>query len=428
MKCTNCGNVNEAYDRFCVWCGVHSFTSTDGDVWVVKDNTTRYHGLDALRGIAMLLGIVLHAALPYMPEIEAFWPADERSSIVIKAVFEFIHIWRMPLFFILAGFFAHLVISQRSWMGWWGNRLLRIGLPIIVFWPIMGLTLPWIFKYGESGEFIFFYSDEGQPYHLWFLWHLMIFVIITTIFRQPYLIGIRILNVLNRTGFSFIGSVFRKSKSVLCGMLFRSRLPVIFIIFCIFINVLGWGELIPNPLGTGLYFAFGYSLYGNASLFAFLKTHWRHYFIAGLIGFALYMLLSVPDLKNLAADIHSDDMTEITEEEIYGLLEISKYLLKIICAVLFSYAFIGLSENRFGSYNAKLRFISDGAYWMYLIHLPIVTLITFFMFNLHIPVGIKFLVAIAMTSIICLGTYKYFVRSTLIGILLNGKRYPFKAF
>ena len=76
--------------------------------------------------------------------------------------------------------------------------------------------------------------------------------------------------------------------------------------------------------------------------------------------------------------------------------------------------------------NPKSRFISDGAYWMYLIHLPIVTLVTFFMFNVHMPIEIKFLIAIAVTSLICLGTYKYLVRSTLIGTLLNGKRYSFK--
>ena len=125
--------------------------------------------------------------------------------------------------------------------------------------------------------------------------------------------------------------------------------------------------------------------------------------------------------------MYSTDLTG--EEYLRAILEpfaAAVVSLKIICAVLFSYAFIGLSENRFGSYNAKLRFISDGAYWMYLIHMPIVALITFLMFNLHIPVEIKFLIAIVMTSIICLGTYKYFVRSTPIGILLNGRRYPFK--
>ena len=429
MNCPACGNDNPDVHQFCVGCGTSLSTPTD--VEAVQDHLTRYHGLDALRGMAMLLGIVLHAALPYIPNVEAFWPADENSSRVIDIIFQFIHVWRMPLFFILAGFFAHLVINRRSWMGWSGNRLLRIGLPIIVFWPIMGLTLPWIFKYGKSEELIFFYSDEGQPHHLWFLWHLVIFVIFTAIFRPLYLGVGGILRGLNRIGLDFISSLFRESKSALSSILFRSRFPIVFIIVCIVINVWflapTWGELILNPLATGLYFGFGYSLYKNPSLFTFLKAHWRYYFIAGLIGFTLYMLLSVADLKNLAADIYSDDMTDITEEDIYGLLELSKYLLKIICAVLFSYAFIGLSENKFSSYNAKLRFISDGAYWMYLIHLPIVALITFFMFNLHIPIEIKFLIAIVMTSIICLVTYKYLVRSTLIGTLLNGRRYPFKA-
>ena len=41
----------------------------------------RFHGLDALRGIAMLLGIVLHAALPYIPDIDPIWPEDTNPLI-----------------------------------------------------------------------------------------------------------------------------------------------------------------------------------------------------------------------------------------------------------------------------------------------------------------------------------------------------------
>ncbi|MQF48795.1 hypothetical protein FIM08_02700 [SAR202 cluster bacterium AC-647-N09_OGT_505m] len=414
MNCPACDIETTENAQFCGWCGTSLSVPTGIGVEEVQDNAIRYHGLDALRGTAMLLGIVLHAALPYMPNIELVWPADERSSLGILTVFEFIHIWRMPVFFILAGFFANLIISRRSWKSWWGNRLLRIGLPIIVFWPIMSLTLPWIFQYGRTGEFILFYSDEGQPFHLWFLWQLMIFVIFTAIFRLPYLLGIGVLSGLSSIGLGFICGVFRKSKSILSGILFRSRFPIVFIILCCVINLPTKGELIANPIGSGLYFAIGYSLYRNPSLFMFLKAHWRYYFLVGIVGFTLYMILNVTESKNLA--IYKD-------EELLWLLQ---YLLKIICAITFSYAFIGLSENRFGSYNDKLRFISDGAYWMYLVHLPIVTLITFFMFNLHIPIEIKFLIAIGTTSIICLLTYKYCVRSTLIGILLNGRRYPFK--
>jgi glucan biosynthesis protein C len=386
--------------------------------------TTRYHGLDALRGIAMLLGIVLHAALPYMPNVEAFWPADKSSSHVINTIFQFIHIWRMPLFFILTGFFAHSIISKRSWKSWCANRLLHIGLPIVVFSPLMSLSIPWIFKYGATGEFVFFYSDEGQPFHLWFLWHLLIYVIFTAIFRLPYLLGIGVLNGLSGIGLGFIGSILQKSKSIVSGILFRSRFPIVFIILCSVINLPTQGELIVNPIAGGLYFAIGYNLYGNVRLFTFLQAHWKYYFLAGLVGFTLYTIL---ESKNLVTDIYSGDLTgdkylKVISEPFVAITVSSK----IVCAILFSYAFIGLSEKKFGSYNAMLRFISDGAYWMYLIHLPIVTLITFFMFNLHMSIEFKFLIAIVMTSMICLGTYKYFVRSTLIGILLNGKRHPFK--
>ena len=375
----------------------------------------------------MLLGIVLHAALPYIPNVEAFWPADESSSHAISVIFHFIHIWRMPLFFILAGFFANLVITRKSWTHWWRNRLLRIGLPIIVFSPLMSLALPWIFKYGRTGDLAFFYSNEGQPFHLWFLWHLVIFVMLTVIFRFQYLIGSRVLGSLHRTRLGFIGDAFCKSRPVLSGILFRSRFPIVFIIVCLVINFSTGGELILNVGASLLYFSFGYSLYRNSSLFVFLKTHWRYYFLAGTFVFILFIVITLAMASNVPGDVYDDAQTGAMEtEKDIELLRLLQYVLKITCGVLFSYAFVGLVEKKFGAYNARLRFISDGAYWMYLIHLPVVTFITFFMFDLRVPVGIKFLVSIISTFVICLGTYKYFVRSSFIGLLLNGNRHPFK--
>jgi len=185
------------------------------------------------------------------------------------------------------------------------------------------------------------------------------------------------------------------------------------------------GELIVNPIASGLYFVMGFTLYGNASLFSFIKDHWRPYLLGGIASFILYMMLesrdSLPDIygANLTGGEYFNAIMET-----FAVITIS---VKTIGAFLFSYAFIGLAEKHFGTYNPRVRFISDGAYWMYLIHLPIVTLVTFFMFNLQMPIEIKFVTAILMTSLICITTYKLFVRSTPIGILLNGKRHPFQA-
>ncbi len=200
----------------------------------------RYHGLDALRGIAMLLGIVLHAAIPYYPDL-AMWPKDTNSSEIIGLIFDFIHMWRMPVFFMLAGFFANLIISRKSWQAWWLNRWLRLAFPIIIFFPLIGLSLPWIFEYGWSGDVRFFYSNEGQPHHLWFLWHLMIFVVLTMLCSGPSVALRRLSEVIDGTRIEFIKTRRVWIKDLAAGIFFRQVVPIGFIVLSLIINISTWG-------------------------------------------------------------------------------------------------------------------------------------------------------------------------------------------
>jgi hypothetical protein len=93
----------------------------------------------------MLLGIVLHATLPYfarMVGIESWWPADDDQSLALFLLFDFIHVWRMPVFFLLAGFFAHLMLERRSMAAFMRDRLLRIAVPLGLFAALMAVILP----------------------------------------------------------------------------------------------------------------------------------------------------------------------------------------------------------------------------------------------------------------------------------------------
>ena len=366
----------------------------------------RYHGLDALRGFAMLLGIVLHGALPYMGLPNEVWPSDKGSSPITNIVFEFIHIWRMPVFFVLAGFFASLLIDRYSWSYWWDNRMKRILLPVIIFTPIMALTVPWIWVYGLYGKLWFFYTMEGYPWHLWFLGHLLLFAFFSFIFVSLGEIlrnkGLSI--AVNYIGYLNIFAWVTKYK------IFQSRYPVM---LTLLIFLAGWptaAELTGNPIIGALYFSFGYGLYKKTSLLNFINHHWIKYMVASTFFFLLYLLI----YKNF------DAFDPKTWETWY-----IPYLgLKSINGVLFSYALIGLAEEKFGEYSRSLRFISDSSYWIYLIHFPVVTLITFSMFNITLFPELKFIIAIVATSVIGLVSYKYMVRSTLIGVLLNGKKLP----
>ena len=97
----------------------------------------RYHYMDNLRALAMLLGIFFHAALAYSPMMQNLWlAADPVNSIVMDFLAWFSHTFRMPLFFLIAGFFALMLIEKRSIGGFMKHRLLRIGVPFIVFLPL----------------------------------------------------------------------------------------------------------------------------------------------------------------------------------------------------------------------------------------------------------------------------------------------------
>ena len=369
----------------------------------------------------MILGIVLHATLPYISGMEVLWPADKESSTPLRLVFEFIHIWRMPLFFLLAGFFANLIINKKSWPSWWLNRLIRLAVPIIIFFPLLGLTIPWIFEYGRTGEFRFFYSNIGQPFHLWFLWHLLIFTLLTIISRPVFLLARLIGIVLAKLGLKSVVNSLSYCRRIPANIIFRSRIPLGFVLIYYVISIPTGGELILNPMLSALYFILGYSLYGNDQLLSFIKTYWAYYLIFALICFTAYWLIITFESNKIIQSFYlqNSQLPDISESDFLYLIKI---LFKSLCGILFCYGLVGLAEKKINNYKKWSRFIADGSYWMYLIHLPIVTLITFSMFNLDVSPFYKFATASLVTFIICLVTYKYLVRESFIGILLNGKR------
>ena len=123
----------------------------------------RYHGLDLLRASAMLLGFLLHALLIFdEPEVRAeILPGTQMGAVEISAlgwvIYVWIHIWRMPLFFVLAGFFAAMVIERKGRRAFLQDRTVRIVGALVIFLPLFNLLsdAPW-----------------GRLDHLWFLWFL----------------------------------------------------------------------------------------------------------------------------------------------------------------------------------------------------------------------------------------------------------------
>ena len=144
----------------------------------------RFHELDALRAFAMLLGVVLHTALFFMPDAwsKAYsaegYPAEVSGFYTL--LFYAIHGFRMPVFFLLSGFFTALLWQRRGLRPLAVQRLKRIGLPLAVgaftVIPVTTIAFLWAFDVFREVEFSIFWWPFiwlSTLNHLWFLWFLL---------------------------------------------------------------------------------------------------------------------------------------------------------------------------------------------------------------------------------------------------------------
>jgi peptidoglycan/LPS O-acetylase OafA/YrhL len=162
----------------------------------------RFHSLDALRGWAMLLGIVLHAAWIVASDHYETPITDVDGNVGIDYCFYIIHIFRLQTFFVMAGFFAHLVYSRRGQLQFIWHRVSRIGIPLIVGWLIMypvmmaqnvagGLSSGRILS--EQGFWVTFLRETAAAFrlnpsilHLWFLYDLLAVYILAVLLRAVF--------------------------------------------------------------------------------------------------------------------------------------------------------------------------------------------------------------------------------------------------
>jgi peptidoglycan/LPS O-acetylase OafA/YrhL len=88
----------------------------------------------------MLLGIVLHASLSFFPS--AWLVTDSRQDSAFGVVFSAIHGFRMPLFFVMSGFFSAMLLHRRGRGALVKHRFQRVFLPLLVgMFTIIPLTI-----------------------------------------------------------------------------------------------------------------------------------------------------------------------------------------------------------------------------------------------------------------------------------------------
>ncbi len=389
------------------------------------NSSHRLHALDAARGFALLLGIVLHATMSFFTIIPA---QDVSQSTTLAVTFYVIHLFRMSLFFLIAGFFAHLAFHRRGLRAFIKDRAQRIVVPMTAGWLLLAPPTIAAVIWGMSKSFpdglpqgidAATSAPQGFPLvHLWFLYYLCLFYALTLAWR----VGVVAL-------FDRSGKLCAHVDTLVTFALTHRLAPVLlaaptFLIlqsdaawpvwFGIHTPDTGFLPQLPALVAFGTAFVFGWLLNRQAALLGVLERQWSFH-LAMAIGLTAVCLVIVGPTPSATTP------TIVPGGEVMRFLYAGSYALATWHWV---FGLIGAALRFCAKESAVRRYVADGSYWMYLAHMPIVFGLQAAMMQVPLHWTLKFPLIVLITLVILLSSYHYLVRPSFIGELLNGRKYP----
>lgn len=145
----------------------------------------REYFFDSIRAWLMLLGIPFHISLIYSSHS---WHVNSAEPSWWLTLFnDFIHAFRMQVFFVISGYFSYMLFLRYPLKKWWKVRVERVGIPMLTAIPL--LTLPqFIMLQYVKGKAENWHTLSGYDKfntlawelisHLWFL---LVLVVLTSL-------------------------------------------------------------------------------------------------------------------------------------------------------------------------------------------------------------------------------------------------------
>ena len=339
-----------------------------------------------------------------------------------------IHIFRMPTFFLMAGFLGRMTLQRRGPADFIRDRAKRVLVPLVLGWCLLYplIVCAWIWgaqrsaagfrrkvPRGPAWQITFgafatgdVFSDGVQLSHLWFLYDLlMCYAAVLTVRR--WLVGRldRAMGLRGRIDRAFAAVWRARGSFVLLA------LPV-FGSLCLAREWVGVDTpdqtLRPNPpyiLAYAAFFAVGWLLHRQPHLVDVLVGRQR-----STLGWAA--LLTVP--LTLFVLRHAREPSGLWVHITY----VAAYALAMWGWVL---GLLGLGIRWFSRSRPALRYLSESSYWIYLMHLPLVLFLQVSLAHLPWPWTLKLAMVLVVVMSVLLLSYHSCVRFTAIGLLLNGR-------
>lgn len=380
------------------------------------DSAARLHALDNLRAAMMWLGIVIHVAVNHVTTPAVPWK-DAQLTPMADLLLLFIHAFRMPAFFILAGFLAALMVDARGPAAMLRNRVRRLALPFAVFWPILfGLTLVLVLMFahlmarGTIGldPAVVPRVPGGQRFptmHLWFIYYLFWFCLVAAgLCAMERFIPAGLKQLWTRAWQALAahwwGVPILALPLAWAGAGYPAGILAVDTSF-----MLNPHEVVQN----GVFFLLGWTLFALREMrFPALSRYYWAYLVAGALCFIVTLAL----LDSFAQHPGTVANIELKVAYAYGLT-----------SCCWSLGLLGLFLRWLPRQHRVLRYLSDSSYWVFMVHMLGTIGFGVLLYNAPWGAGAKMAVNMAATTIVCLLSYHWLVRGSWIGVLLNGRRH-----
>ena len=417
------------------------------------NSNERYHSLDFVRAIAMLLGVLLHVSMHFAEHSKIPWAfntwstGESHGNVLNTNISNFIHLFRMQLFYLIAGFFAQLVIDRKGYEYFSKDRLKRILVPfifgVVILMPLtMGVWhnyAPYsneLINVGLFGRikiaFLWGYFNTGKEFgvdviafqHFWFLYFLFIFYFIHIFF-------IRNLKKFTPRFFKNICSGFIRSS-------FKDYKGMFLVVLLIFplqytledpfypVNQFNFG--VNNLSVYFIFYLLGVGLFQCKEL---LQRISKNCWIYLLISIPLILFLTEPTDKSKYDAVVITDLLSwkifslnlINEAIFIGGYERSLIVFfRVLASISISLSIIGLAFRYINKENKVVRYFSDSAYWVYWLHLSITFNLSYFFHDVPWLNSLSKTYVVLLVSILILYlTYDIIIKSNFISAYFIGK-------
>jgi glucan biosynthesis protein C len=371
---------------------------------MMKNETLENHlpFMDAARGVLMSLGVILHGALVFS---DTNWAIqNEHTSVFFTYIVDFIHLFRMPAFFIVSGFFCHMSLKRYGSNIFIKKRVPRIVVPMLVTALVLNTLQNLLLAHYHQQPISLLDSSYWLTgrwvSHLWFL-HVILFYFLASVVLYEY--AQRPLVLLA----NFFSQIIEKSKGGFLLVLPLGSLITLKISYEILDTPI-YSFSISEAISFSLFFAFGALLnYQRNLLNVFIKPN-------------PFILLFIAAILLTRTVLVEPSYTVSYVVDLY----LTHLLTWTLCSVCF-YIFIRLFRRP----SAGLKYLAAASYSVYLFHHLLIIGFGIILINLELNIMVKFIILISLTYICTLAIHHFLIlKIPALHYLFNGcplhKRLP----